>query len=450
MAVNQVQNESFNVNARPELDTSIANVIYRRYNSDTNITANTTDIVISCRDVNEYFSLRRSYLEVSGVFATVGGAELSAVGAKVALENGVASCFSQSRLRIASQLVEDNQALSHVNAFVKSLVNKSKADLETKGRAHGWALDTTGQLDETVANKYTTFNEGYVQRRLDAGGVIGGDYPSANGVKRVYTLPLCDLFSSCEVDKIMKGVSVRVELSLRSALERVFQVSALDTFNLSKVDLMLAVVVPTLAALPELESRFNSSEPINYTFTNTKTYESPVQASPASMNYSFNIQSQLPLGAFVAIQQTPGSTANFHNTMSFDTANVSQLACKINGRIVPYERYTVDFATGDWMRVYEELSRYKDKYLDENSGLALSPEEWLKVAPIYYLDFSTVEPANSYQVSIETQHSPAPTAKAVGGDPLARSSNCKILLTMMSLATLKINPNRGMSTVELM
>jgi hypothetical protein len=452
MSVIQMKNESFDLDSRPELDTSIANTIYRRYNSDTNITANTTDIVISCRDIQDYFSLKRSYLEITGSFATPGGSELSSVGAKVALENGVASIFSQSRLRLGNILVEDNQALSHVNSFVKNVVNKSKADLETKGRAHGWALDTTSSLDEAEANKYTTQNHGYVVRRQDASGVIGGDYPSQNSVKKVYTLPLCDLFSCCDVDKIMKGISVRVELSLRQALERVFQVSALDTYNVQKVDLMMCILIPTLNALPALESRFASDMPIEYTYPNFKTFESPVVNTPSTMQYSFQTQSQLPLACFVGIQQVAGSTANFFNTCQFDRANVSSLKMKVNGVIVPYEAYTTqDFsAGGDWMRVYEELTRYNEHYKDNSSGLALTPEEWYKTTPLYYLDLSTVQAASSYQLTVETSHSPAPVAIAVGGDANARSANCKILLTIVSLSTLSINPGSGMASVKVM
>jgi hypothetical protein len=392
-------------------------------------------------------------LEVEGTFASIGGSTLSSVDVKPALENGVASLFGQSRLRVANQLVEDNQGLSHVNAFNKALLTKSKAYLDTVGRVHGWALDTSGEPDEAAANTpyAPAHNSGFLKRRLDAGGVIGSAYPSTAGVKKVYTLPLCDLFSFADVDKLLKGVSVRVELSLRTALERVFQVGTADTFNVQRVDLLMCIIQPSLAALPALEARYSSSEPIDFTYLNWKTYESPVSASaPSTMNYSFNITSALPRHAFTMIQQVAGQTSNIHNTCQYDTANVSSLVLKINGRLVPYEKYTPNFATGDWVRVYEELSRFHDKYDDADSGLAMTPEEWFDVVPIYYLDLSTVEPASSYQMSVETAHSPVPASKTVASVDNARSANCKIFLTTVSMATVKVNPNRGMATVELM
>lgn len=447
MSIQEIKNKSLNVDSPMYYDSSISQILYRRYNSDTTVTDNTTDIVISVRDVNEYFSLKKSYLLVRGRFASIGGQTLSAVGAKVALENGATSLFSQSRLRVQNQLVEDNQALSHQNAFVKKLTTHSRDYLDNNARIHGWALDTTPELDEVVANEFSTFNKGYVKRRQDAGAVVSGDYPNTNAVRKEYSIPLSDLFSSCDVDRVLKGVSLKIELSLRSALERMFQVSTLDTFNVDGVDLMLAIIQPSFEVLGDLESRFSSNKPISYNYVNYKTYESPVVASPTQMSYTFQIQQQRPLGVFVGVQQVAGSTSNFHNSMSLDKANVSRLNVRVNGHVLPYENYQPGFATGEWTRVYEELTRFGTKNDMKNASMGLTPEEWFKVVPIYWIDFNNIPEASSYQILLETSHSSAPSAVTVGGDANARSANCKFLMTTLSLAEFTVNPQNGFPIV---
>jgi hypothetical protein len=444
MSVIQTKNTMFAVDAKPALDTSIEQVIYRTYTSDTTLQTTSNEVIISVRDVNEFFSLKRSYLEIEGVFEDLAGSgSLSSVDSKVALESqGVVSCFSQSRLRVQNILVEDNQSLSHVNAHVKRMTTKSRESLETKGRSSGAAQDNTIETSEDPATLYTTQNLGLVKRRQDAGGVVNAAYASTTGVRKVFTLPLSDLFSCCEVDKVMKGVSLKIELGLRQGLERVFSITNLDTFNLKKVDLQLAMVQPSLAILGELEGRFSKGDMISYVYPSFKTYESPAVLAPTSMSYTFNVQSSMPLSAFVGVQQTQGSTSNYWNSAFYDRANVTELLVKLNGKIFPYERYNVDWNDGKWMGVYEQLSRFREKYAMDNSGLSMTPEVFFKTFPVYYIDFSTVTPASSYQISVESRHSSAP-------DPInipavnSRSNSCKFMLTVVSLAELTVQPNNG-------
>lgn len=439
--VNLIRNKSMDVMSKPNLDASIQQVVYRKYRSDTNISPLSTEVTISVRDVSEYFSLTRSYLEIEGVFSQLDGTDfLSSIAAKPALEgSGVAACFSQARLRVQNVLVNDLQNLAHVNTHFKRIASHSKSFLETQGRASGTAVNDTLSTDENVANRYTTFNENFVERRRDAGAVVNGDYLSTAGVRKTFTLRLSDLFSLADCDKLMKNTTLKIELGLRSSLGRMFSATALDTFNLKNVSLQLAIIEPTLLAMSSLESEFSGKEPINYVYKNYTTYQSPVFQSPTTTQFTFNVQSQMPLGCYVALQQTAGSLECYHDSSIFDKCNVTELGVLLNNKIYPYDRVTVDWNNGNWLGVYEQLTRSNDDYLKSHDGIAVSPRQFFETTPVYWIDFSSAPIASSYQIAVETRHSSAPEVVNIPAAS-ARSANVQILMCAVTLAEMSVAP----------
>ena len=448
--LNELVNPQFDILEVGSIDTSVANIIYRKYEPDVSLTASTTSININVRDLREYINLSNSYLEIRGVF-TGSSTDFTTnvpVAGRPALECGATSLFNQSRLRINQVLVEDNFATSHYNAFVKQLLTQSKDYCDTIGRNSGFIPDkNTGIADEAETN-WATKNAGYIERRADASAVANNANYTGNAVyKKSYVIRLHDLFSFCSVNKIIKGTTIRIELNLRPVAERVFNAvgGASNAFyQVQNCNLFLAVVEPSLELQAKLEGVLASPVSIPYHFVNYKTYVSDT-ANTAVRSFTFSIQSQKPLGAFVYCQRPAhtGITEDLYNTMIFDNCRTNFVQMRCNNKLYPYQPYEPDFGantdgslagTGSiCAREYEELVKFMSKNYNIDSGALITQKEWENLYPIYYIPFYSLPDATSYQLTLDT--------KAVGGltaNAGNRGQNTTWYLTLMTLAEVQV------------
>ena len=205
----EVQKPEYNLGRTMQIDRSSDNIVYRVYKPDVAYTAPTSDsvpsnIVYSLRDLGEFFLLSDSYISVVGKFVQLDGDPLDE-NDRPSLECASTSFFSQSRLRLNSQLIEDNSTLSHINAFVRGLTTISPDYASTCCSNTGFSLDTgTGQAVEEdyqiaggAINRNINFNAGYRERRKQAGGnETKTDGQLAGSIERSYVVRFCDLFSA--------------------------------------------------------------------------------------------------------------------------------------------------------------------------------------------------------------------------------------------------------------
>lgn len=424
--LNELVNPQFDILEVGSIDTSVANTIFRKYEPDVSLTATTSSININVRDLREYINLCNSYLEIRGQFsasdtadnvAPAGGAQ------RVALECGATSLFNQSRLRVNQVLVEDNFSTSHHNANIKQLLTQSKDYCDSIGRNSGFVPDkNTGGSNSTVGN--ANYNAGYAERRADAIGIADiTDNNTANPtslIKKSYCIRLSDLFSFCSVNKIIKGTTLRIELNLRPVKDRVFGSSASALyFHVQNCNLWLAVVEPSLELQAKLEGVLASPVNIAYHYVNWKTYQSDT-SNTTVRSFTFSIQSQKPLFAFVYAQRSnSGADETVFNSMVYDSALTNFVQMRCNNKLYPYQPYEPQFGipaagtnpTGSFCsREYEELVKYMSKNYNTDSGVIITQKDWENLYPIYYVPFYSLPDSTSYQLTLDTKASASLTA----------------------------------------
>lgn len=447
--LNEIVDPQFDILEVGSVDTSIANTIFRKYEPDVSLTPTTTSININVRDLREYINLANSYLEIRGVFTGSNSSFTANVpqAAKPALECGATSLFNQSRLRVNQVLVEDNFSTSHYNAHIKQLLTQSKDYCDTIGRNSGFIPDkNTGIADEAETN-WGTKNAGYIERRADASAVANGANYTGNTVyKKSYVIRLHDLFSFCSVNKIIKGTTLRIELNLRPVAERVFCATGggvSDSFyHVQNCNLWLAVVEPSLELQAKLEGVLASPVSIPYNYINWKTYQSDT-SNATVRSFTFSIQSQKPLGAFVYAQRPAQGTEDLYNTMIFDNCRTSFVQMRCNNKLYPYQPYEPEFAsnadgslagTGSiCAREYEELVKFMSKNYNVDSGALITQKEWENLYPIYYIPFYSLPDATSYQLTLDTKAVAALTTFSG-----TRAQNTTWYLTLMTLAEVQV------------
>lgn len=450
-----------------QVDRSSDNIVYRVYEPDVPLTAPSStsapqNVVYSIRDLGEYFLLADSYINIVGTFQKADGADLVATN-NPALECASTSFFSQSRMRLNGQLVEDNSTLSHINAFMRQLTTLSPDYALTCGTNSNFILDeNTGYANDQeyiieagpALSKNVAFNGGYRRRRLQAGAgeakATDGADQATGQIVRSYCVRLSDLFSLATCRKVMKNVSLRVELATRGQLEMIFSddTTTSTKFSISKMQLVIAVHNPSLDQLAQLESVMASGEDINYQYIKYTTFESDVAAATAGSyrSFNFNTSSQKPIGCFLTTQRINNGVAeSLYNSMIFDNCNLSNVRLKVNGKQYPYSEYEPNFGSGDrktkdYARPYEELLRFMSKNYDINSGALITSDQWANLYPVYWIPFHNLPPSASYQLTAEVKVGNA-TFPAL--DATRHTSQYKIYMTLLTIGEVVISGDRS-------
>lgn len=458
-SLTEIENPMFDILSVASLDTSVSNIIFRKYEPDVSLTDTTTSININVRDLREFISLSSSYIQI---VAKVGQSSSSGCGAthRPALECGATSLFNQSRLRINQVLVEDNFSTSHLNAFVKQLTTQSKDHQDTIGRNSGFILDRGdgGCLDSATAyssfNALAKTNNGYLERRLELSPqVITQATPAGDSIlnpSKSYVIRLSDLFSFCTVNKVIRGSTLRIELNLRSKEERMYSQVSGSYFFPTNINLFLAVVEPSLEMQTKLESVLASPVAMPYQYVNWKTYQSDTLAGTTlNRSFTYSIQSQKPLGAFVFAQRSNHvANEDLYNSMVFDSARVNFVQMRINNKLFPYTPFEPEFSessngtttvagSSNIAREYEELCKFMSKNYNVDSGMAITPKEWEQLYPLYYIPLYNLPDASSYQITLDTKLKGAVDTPITDG-LRNRGINLTFYITLMTLAEVQV------------
>jgi hypothetical protein len=468
----EVQKPEYNLGRTMQIDRSSDNIVYRVYKPDVAYTAPTSDsvpsnIVYSLRDLGEFFLLSDSYISVVGKFVKTNGVTALDENDRPALECASTSFFSQSRLRLNSQLIEDNSTLSHINAFVRGLTTMSPDYASTCCSNTGFTLDTgTGYaVDEDITvtaapaiNRNINFNAGYRERRRQAGGCeTKTDGQLAGSIERSYVVRLSDLFSAANCRKVMKNVNLRIELTTRSQQEMLFQPdiavgggagSNSCKFVITDMDLVIAVHNPSLDVLAELESELASGNDINYQYLKYQTYESDVSngGDGGYRSFTFNTSSQKPIGGFLTTQRvkTDAGAERNYNSMIFDNCNLSNVRMKVNGKQFPYSEFECAFSNDrvskNYARPYEELLRFMSKNYDISSGALITSDQWANLYPLYWVPFHNLSPSASYQLTAEVKRK---TGNFATGDGSRSLTHYKIYMVLLTVGEFTISGDRS-------
>lgn len=454
--LNELVNPQFDILDVGSIDTSVSNTIFRKYEPDVSLTATSTSVNINVRDLREFLSLSNSYLEIRGQFSGSATAydTVLPTTARCALECGATSLFNQSRLRINQVLVEDNFSTSHHNSHIKQLLTQSRDYADSIGRNSGFIPDKAqGNADEAETN-YITKNQGYIERRLEANGQGNNGAYQANqvAVNKSYVVRLSDIFSVANVNKVIKGTTLRIELNLRPVAERMYSAVTGGFYLIKNINLYLAVVEPSLEVQAKLEGILASPVTIPYNYVNWKTYQSDT-LNTVSRSFTFSVQSQKPLCAFVYAQRSStAGTEDLFNSMVYDSALTSFVQMRCNNKLFPYQPYepsfnksangsedssVIAYASSLCAREYEELVKFMSKNYNVDSGCIITQKDWENVYPIYYIPFYNLPDSTSYQLTLDTKASASLSANTALTNT-NRGQTTTWYLTLCTLAELQV------------
>jgi hypothetical protein len=419
-------NQIFTLNSDAMRDDSIKSKLLREYRSDSTPVDTDPNIIINCRDNNEWQCLNQAYLEISGTSKGTGadGVGLNAAACNIALEaGGASSLFSTARLRISNQLVESNEIYSHYTSFIKQLVNSCDDYTRSIAVGNSFVLDTTTSADDvpytatfTTPGAFAaaaitpvtvvpsaTYNSGFATRKALFGLTTGSRQ------RQTFYLPLRFLFDFCEVNKVLKA-PLRIELVKRGVEEMVWGSGITSYFSIDRCSLWLPIIQPSLKVLASLETQLSQGLNIQWSYNNWRTYASDSQASGGSRRYTFNSQAEKPLGAFLycKVNKDPGVNQRNFNNFAFDHCEATNVQLLINGMRYPYTSYQPIWTAGptqDTGRVYAGLMEYLGKYQGEmDSGSLINISNHRSLYPIYYFDFGSLDQLagnGGYQISVE-------------------------------------------------
>jgi hypothetical protein len=186
-----------------------------------------------------------------------------------------------------------------------------------------------------------------------------------------------------------------------------------------------------------------------YQYVNWKVYQSDTLAgSVLNRSFTFSIQSQKPLGAFIFAQRGPNTgTEDLYNSMVFDSARVNFVQMRINNKLFPYTPFEPDFSessdgttvvagSSSIAREYEELCKFMSKNYNLDSGLSISPKEWEQLYPLYYVPLYNLPDSSSYQITLDTKLKAVDTAITDGFRN--RGNNITFYLCLMTLAEVQV------------
>ena len=407
-------------------DESIKSKMLREYRSDSTPVDTDPNIIINCRDSNEWTCLNEAYLEISGTSKGTGAdlVGLNATACNIALEaGGASSLFATSRLRVANQLVESNDIYSHYTSFIRQLVNSCDDYTCSIAVGNSFVLDTTVNADAvpytatftTPAGVYgagiitpvtvvpsDTYNSGFATRKALFGLTTGSRQ------RQTFYLPLRFLFDFCEVQKVMKA-PLRIELVKRGLDEMVWGSGTTSFFSIDRCSLWLPIIQPSLKVLASLETKLSQGLSMPWSYNNWRTYASDSQVAGANRRYTFNSQAEKPTGAFLYCKVNKGATdQRSFNNFKFDHCDATNVQLLINGMRYPYTSYQPSWANGasqETGRVYAGLMEYLGKYKGEqDSGSLININNHRSLYPIYYFDFGNLDQLASnggYQISVE-------------------------------------------------
>jgi hypothetical protein len=443
--MSDITNEIFDLNGDALRDMSVKSRILREYRSDANPSDNDPNIVLNVRDTSEWINLNEAYLEISGLSTGTGagGVGSSANDLNMALESpGALGLFNTARLRIANSLVESSDVYNHYNAFTKMLMNGCDDYARSIALSTGFVLDTVASANDspytttvvlngaggvaTAGDRAVTgtastvsnplYNSGFTLRKALFGLTAG---VGASRQRQTFYVPLRQIFSFCDVSKVIKGCPIRVELVRRSLEEMVYGSGTTDPwFSITKCSLWIPIVQPSLEVLGALETQLSKGLSIPWSYNAWRTYASDASQG-TERRYTFNSQTDRPLGAFLYCKiardtATPVNQKNFNN-FAFDHCNATRVSLLINGARFPYQNYEPVWgagATQDTTRVYADLMAYLGKNKSESdTGSLINISNHRSLYSYYYFDFGSLAdlPSNGgYQISVEMNLASAP------------------------------------------
>ncbi|CAH0551313.1 unnamed protein product [Brassicogethes aeneus] len=271
--------------------------------------------------------------------------------------------FEEIRLEIGGKVV-DRVKNPGTTTTIKGLVSFNKNELDRLKNA-GWNINDSDSLYEVHKNS-GCFN---------------------------VCVPLKTLFGFAEdFKKII--INLRQELTLiRSNSDQNAIYNTLNTETnkivIDKIVWKMPHIVVSDEEKLKLFNLYETGKELEIGFRSWEMYEYPLLQKTQNHNWSVKSATQLEKPRYVIVAfQTDRKNDFYKNNGYFDHCNLKNIKLFLNSEIYPYDNLNLNFDKNQYALLYEMYSNFQQSYFEKENEPLLSPEQFLKIAPIAVIDCS--------------------------------------------------------------
>lgn len=385
--------------------------------------SNDTNYRLWTTDTNSFYYLPSAMVQVDFKTLRTDGTTQVTLANNTALCGNGWSLFQDARLRIQDTEVAHVQhpgKLSHM----RNMIESGKEYIDTVGaNAHyycdtipdngsvkpyvaaapGTPTNNTGKYD-SIKLEYQAANQLKLaspnpdhdpahKKRVDR--AVKPDY---DGYQKIF-LPLKDLFPVLELDRVVRGSKIEVELNKISNIKEALSggiASAASLIQIKRVRLWIARVRPSFDALAKVEKQIAAKPVVEHKYDNVKLYTLNKTTAAGEQNWQLVHKSSRPTRVVVGFQFANRNTLEELNPLEFDLLGaagasvINRVELRMNGKQIPNIVYDPSY---DHARIVQELYRLGGSDVDASTSSCITYDNWRELYPLFGFDLSQQEGA---------------------------------------------------------
>lgn len=254
----------------------------------------------------------------------------------------------------------------HYKAYIETILSYDATSRETHMANQLFAMDKPNQYD-TMADG----NDGFKKRRLET-----------NGSKKF------DVMGPLTIDFLRANKHLtpgnKLSIKLTKAQDKFLLMSASTTENY-KIEIDMCKLFYYRV---RLEDRVRPPAIERYLISRTELKKFPIPAQTLEYNFSIYRGARLPKSLIIAQVETAAAEGTYAtNPFKFAHHNIRRLALRQNGKLVPSDPYTPDFANKLVRREFASLFVNTGSYATDRSN-CITYEQFLGGAAVFAWDLT--------------------------------------------------------------
>ena len=336
-------------------------------------------IRFNIRQDNLYLHWTNAYLEIHGQLVKKADGAAYPTGSKITLiHNAIPHMFSNVKLTIGTQLVENVNQPGHVSSMMYDvLYPRSKG--KTDGLQFLWQPDTDTTTDDT--NKGFTVRQQYI---IEA--------PHTKGTFKL-RIPLMMFYGFMENFLALRGYPYEIELVRGPDYPAIFRDDAADEGKLVFKEFILDIPVidPSNSVLLESLKGIKDPQPYLYSFRNRHGMFAPIPANIHDFQLTITTDSlvERPQMILVGLQLNPTMDQKFNHAL-YSNQNVETMYVKMNNEQYPTTLIKANWTENDSGFFYESQEHVRANYLQYparyTEGNMMNPANFRDLYTIYCFD----------------------------------------------------------------
>lgn len=373
-------------------DDSTTKFEYKKIYSPNHGSINTVDIVkFEVKDNDSFIYPHKGYLNISGTITDKAtGAAYVEANYPAAMQNG-GGIWSEARLFVNDKEVERIDQL-HRKMHLTSILDYSDDTIRSLTTDQMVFMDggdgllqlapftmTAGDLTGNKIVTASTASDGTgsvtdVELKIRNNSLYNNGFAIRHELTKTgtfhYRMPLARIFGLCsDYSKVLRGAQFRIEFR-RNVAKEVVLVSGTDVatahepiFTLNECTLMMPYLQPSLEVLSTLEGALanNSSSTIGFNYWNSY---GPDMFKTTQLNHTITSLVERPSKVIFALKLESTYLKADSNSLTYgDDLQVSSIQLRAGSSSVfyPEQPIEINWATNDYVRLYEEFIRCCDK-----------------------------------------------------------------------------------------